>query len=238
MLLLALSLTALAAEPVLEAVCMEPARISSAPPLPTAPNSLYAPSVFAVVGEVRTVDAAGTVTVHPVQPAGAVVIAADAGAPATAVVAEIAALPAPRYVALAVHGAPPPCPALLVGEAPVALFEARDPDRAPAPDRTWGSVWMLATDVPLEELTALRIVPPDYPRVAVRRGLGTHRCLVKVSVANDGVPYALEIAPGCPPEFHRAIERALMKWRWEPPRWLGEPTKAQTTVAVTFRPQP
>lgn len=60
------------------------------------------------------------------------------------------------------------------------------------------------------------------------------RALVFVDIAEDGVPYAATVQ-GCPSVFHRAAREGILAWRWDPPLVDGRPSKARTSIGITFR---
>lgn len=77
-------------------------------------------------------------------------------------------------------------------------------------------------------------VAPRYPKEARKQRLGDVRCLSKVKIAEDGVPYDVAVE-NCPDVFHDATHEAILKWRWHPPLMDGHPVKAQVTIGVNFR---
>ncbi|MCB9679327.1 MAG: energy transducer TonB [Alphaproteobacteria bacterium] len=84
------------------------------------------------------------------------------------------------------------------------------------------------------ELVVLRREMPAYPKAAKKQHLGEERCLAKVLIGNDGVPFEVT-ASECSEAFHPALQDALMRWRWAPPECEGESVKGQTTIGVTFK---
>jgi outer membrane biosynthesis protein TonB len=84
------------------------------------------------------------------------------------------------------------------------------------------------------ELEIKKQIMPDYPDAAKTLDLGDQRCLVKVSIDEEGVPFAADVS-GCPQAFHESAKSAMMKWRWYPPKVGKERTKAQTTIGITYK---
>ena len=66
-------------------------------------------------------------------------------------------------------------------------------------------------------------------------GLGAERCITRVLIGKDGIPYEVTVED-CHAAFHQATHDAVMAWRWEPVTYRGKPTLAQTTVSVPFQP--
>lgn len=74
---------------------------------------------------------------------------------------------------------------------------------------------------------------PRYPRHAARRRIeGTVRARVVVDV--DGRVVSVNVIDG-PEAFHRSVRRALRDYRFEAPRYDGQPVKAVGVMAFTFR---
>ena len=74
---------------------------------------------------------------------------------------------------------------------------------------------------------------PRYPRHAARRRIeGTVRARVVVDV--DGRVTSVDMIDG-PEAFHRSVRRALRDYRFEAPRYDGQPVKAVGVMAFTFR---
>lgn len=78
-----------------------------------------------------------------------------------------------------------------------------------------------------------RRTDPDYPKAARQASLGDQRCVARVRIDEDGVPYDVTV-DGCPRVFHDATRDALMSWRWYPARRGKERVPAQLTVGVTY----
>ncbi|MEQ1506763.1 MAG: energy transducer TonB, partial [Myxococcota bacterium] len=84
------------------------------------------------------------------------------------------------------------------------------------------------------ELEVKKRVNPEYPEAARALNLGDQRCLVKVIMDEEGVPFNV-IVDACPKVFHDVTREAILKWRWYPPKDGKSKIKAQTTIAVTFK---
>ena len=84
------------------------------------------------------------------------------------------------------------------------------------------------------ELEVKRRIDPEYPEAAKQQQLGEVRCLVKVFMDEDGVPYQAMV-DGCPDAFHTSAKEAILKWRWYPPKDGKVKVKAQTTIAITYK---
>lgn len=84
------------------------------------------------------------------------------------------------------------------------------------------------------ELEVRRRVNWEYPKAAAELNLGDQRCLAKVYIGEDGVPYDVEV-DACPRVFHETTRQALLKWRWYPPKDGRERFKAQTTIGVNYK---
>ncbi len=84
------------------------------------------------------------------------------------------------------------------------------------------------------ELEIKKQVQPEYPEAAKQLNLGDQRCLVKVSMDEEGVPFSADVS-GCPQVFHDEARAAILKWRWYPPKVGKERTKAQTTISIVYK---
>jgi hypothetical protein len=84
------------------------------------------------------------------------------------------------------------------------------------------------------ELRVRSRVPLKYPAAARSLELGDHRCLAKVFIDEGGVPYDV-LVEGCPEAFFQDTRGTILEWRWNPPMDQGGPTRAMTTLAVTYR---
>ena len=83
------------------------------------------------------------------------------------------------------------------------------------------------------ELEVKKRVQPEYPETARSMNLGDQRCMAKVFIDEEGVPYEV-IVEKCPNVFHPATKEAILKWRWYPPKDGKNKVKAQTTIGVTY----
>ena len=84
------------------------------------------------------------------------------------------------------------------------------------------------------ELEVKKRVDPAYPDAARELNLGEQRCLVKVFIDEEGVPYDVQV-DSCPKVFDAPTKEVIMKWRWYPPKDGKTRVKAQTTIAITYR---
>jgi hypothetical protein len=84
------------------------------------------------------------------------------------------------------------------------------------------------------ELEKKKSVMPDYPEPARALNLGDQKCLARVFIDEEGVPYDVSV-DACPKVFHDSTREALLKWRWYPPKDGKNKCKAQTTIAVIYK---
>lgn len=84
------------------------------------------------------------------------------------------------------------------------------------------------------ELEVRRRVLPVWPAAARGLGLGEQLCTAQLVIDATGLPTAVEVH-GCPALYHPNVKRALLEWRWYPPRVLGARREVQTTLLVRFR---
>ncbi len=84
------------------------------------------------------------------------------------------------------------------------------------------------------ELEAKKKVQPEYPEAALSLNLGDQRCMVRVFIDEEGVPYDV-IVEKCPNVFHPVTKETILKWRWYPPKDGKNKVKAQTTIGVTYK---
>ncbi len=66
------------------------------------------------------------------------------------------------------------------------------------------------------ELTILKQVAPKFPKKAHKQGYRHEECTVQVYVGEKGKAEAATVLGGCPEVFHRSVEKAAKKWRFEP----------------------
>lgn len=86
------------------------------------------------------------------------------------------------------------------------------------------------------ELEVKKRVIPEYPEAARALQIGDQRCLAKVFIDEEGVPYEV-VVEACPQPFHPDTKEAILKWRWYPPKDGKNRIKAQTTIGITFKMQ-
>lgn len=84
------------------------------------------------------------------------------------------------------------------------------------------------------ELEVKKRVEPVYPDAARDLNLGEQRCIVKVFIDEEGVPYDVSVDQ-CPNVFDTPTREAILKWRWYPPKDGKNRVKAQTTIGITYR---
>ena len=84
------------------------------------------------------------------------------------------------------------------------------------------------------EIEVKKQIQPRYPKAAQEANLGDQRCLAKVFIGADGVPFKV-VVENCPQVFHAETKSAIMKWRWYPPKVGRQKVKAQITIGVTYR---
>jgi protein TonB len=75
---------------------------------------------------------------------------------------------------------------------------------------------------------------PEYPEAARSLNLGDQRCLVKVFIDEEGVPYNAQVEQ-CPKVFEDNAREGVLKWRWYPYKVEGRKVKVQTTIAFMYR---
>jgi len=86
------------------------------------------------------------------------------------------------------------------------------------------------------DLTARAQPPPRYPPAAQDLDLGEVRCKARVSIDERGRPYEVAVEH-CPSVFHAETRRALLRWRWYPPRdEQRRKVRAQTVIGITYVP--
>lgn len=84
------------------------------------------------------------------------------------------------------------------------------------------------------ELEWKKRVQWDYPKAAQELNLGDQRCIAKVFLDEEGVPYDVKVED-CPKVFHSTTIEALMKWRAYPSKDGKERVKVQTTIGVNYK---
>jgi periplasmic protein TonB len=90
--------------------------------------------------------------------------------------------------------------------------------------------------VPTGELKRTRYVPPDYPKDALKRGVGGE-VRVRFSVDADGKVKSAEVVSSNPVEvFNRAALDAVRRWRFKPPAGGSPNTEATVVTSIVFRP--
>lgn len=83
-------------------------------------------------------------------------------------------------------------------------------------------------------LKVCKIVEPDYPEAARKKGVGG-TVVVEALVDKNGIPDRVRILRGHP-TLAAAAREAVCQWRWEPPDLLS--TEAvPIAIAVNFEPE-
>jgi hypothetical protein len=127
--------------------------------------------------------------------------------------------------------------AAFLGRAKPAMAPAEPEPEPPAQGGVQGGVMGGVIEGPRvfhhSELEVKKRVEPPYPEEARRLNLGDQRCLVKVFVGADGVPFDA-VVESCPRVFHDPVRAAVMKWRWHPPTDGRVRVDAQVTIAITL----
>lgn len=102
-------------------------------------------------------------------------------------------------------------------------------DQEPLPDDGSG----IAT-VRWYEIKATRMIEPKYPEELRGQDLPDATCMVLFSINEKGKPDEVTISD-CPEAYHRNVERAAMKWRFEPHEIDGEAKKARFALKISFK---
>lgn len=106
-----------------------------------------------------------------------------------------------------------------------------------AAGRVGSDVTPLPKVAPVVELALLvvrRQVEPEPPDVPLSQPV---RCLAQVEIGRAGRPRDV-VVEQCPEAFRVVTERALRRWRWEPPEVRGARVTARCVVGVTFEREP
>lgn len=86
------------------------------------------------------------------------------------------------------------------------------------------------------ELERVKGADPRYPAQAMNAGYDAVRCLADLSIDSRGQVYEVVVHEDCPNAFHKAVERALLTWKYRPVRTnTGKPVEARTRIAVSFK---
>jgi protein TonB len=90
--------------------------------------------------------------------------------------------------------------------------------------------------LPSGKLKRTRYVPPEYPKDALKRGLGGE-VRVRFTLDADGKVRSAEVVNASPADvFDRAALDAVRRWRFKPPA-AGNPDFEATVVTnIVFRP--
>ncbi|MFS8137809.1 MAG: energy transducer TonB [Thermomonas sp.] len=120
-------------------------------------------------------------------------------------------------------------PHIIEPDAPTATSSAPiDAPAAGAPTASGSNTGPVAISQP----------PPNYPRDALRRGIGgTVR--VQVTVAPDGSVERMEVASSSGNrDLDRAAMEAVRRWRFKPAMRNGQPVSATVVIPLDFTPNP
>ena len=147
----------------------------------------------------------------------------------------------PTRVAAAIRAAPPPTSAQPTIPQPERLAQPVadriDDGRPlePSQDRSLASL-NAPRQLPPGELKRTRYVPPEYPKDALKRGIGGE-VRVRFTLDADGKVKSAEVVNASPAEvFDRAALDAVRRWRFKPPA-AGSPDFEATVVTnIVFRP--
>jgi TonB family protein len=147
----------------------------------------------------------------------------------------------PTRVAAAMRAAPPanaPQPTTTQPERPVQPVTDRINDGRPLEPSQDSALASLNAPRPLPpgELKRTRYVPPEYPKDALKRGLGGE-VRVRFTLDADGKVRSAEVVNASPADvFDRAALDAVRRWRFKPPA-AGNPDFEATVVTnIVFRP--
>jgi len=78
---------------------------------------------------------------------------------------------------------------------------------------------------------------PKLPEAARKLQIQEAQCNVRLYIDKKGKPYDVKITE-CDTIFHEEILKVAYKWRFEPYRVDGEPTKAAFSLQLTFKLKP
>lgn len=88
---------------------------------------------------------------------------------------------------------------------------------------------------------AIRTMVPQYPRRALRRGIGG-TFVYRVSLGTGGVATRAERVPAPPPDdpsagLDEVARQTFESWRWPVPRVDGQPVACELLVPIVFQPR-
>ena len=90
--------------------------------------------------------------------------------------------------------------------------------------------------LPAGELKRTRYVPPEYPKDALKRGLGGE-VRVRFTLDADGKVKSAAVVNSSPAEvFDRAALDAVRRWRFKPPATGNPDSEATVVTNIVFRP--
>lgn len=147
----------------------------------------------------------------------------------------------PTRVAAAIRAAPPPTSTQPTVPQPERLAQPVadriDDGRPlePSQDRSLASS-NAPRQLPPGELKRTRYVPPEYPKDALKRGLGGE-VRVRFTLDADGKVKSAEVVNASPAEvFDRAALDAVRRWRFKPPAAGSPDFEASVVTNIVFRP--
>jgi TonB family protein len=147
----------------------------------------------------------------------------------------------PTRVAAAIRAAPPAAaaqPTVTRPEPPAQSVADRTNDGHPLKPSPDSAVAQLNAprQLPPGELKRTRYVPPDYPKDALKRGIGGE-VRVRITVDADGKVKSTEVMNSSPAGvFDRAALDAVRRWRFKPLALDNTDIEATVVTNIVFRP--
>jgi hypothetical protein len=83
--------------------------------------------------------------------------------------------------------------------------------------------------------TRATVRPDDYPAAAVALNLPEQRCVVRITIDEQGVPVSAT-PKACPDVFYEAATTVAMRFRFYPLEENGRATKGNFDLALNFKP--
>lgn len=97
----------------------------------------------------------------------------------------------------------------------------------------WGGVGPVELSGEIEPPRLVVRVEPSYPPVARAAGV-SGRVVLRAVIGPDGSVERVETVSASSPLLVGAAEEAVLRWRYEPARWRGQPVRVWLTVRVEF----
>ena len=147
----------------------------------------------------------------------------------------------PTRVAAAIRAAPPPTSAqpTISQPEPIAqpVADRSNDGRPPEPSQDSALASLNAPrQLPPGELKRTRYVPPEYPKDALKRGLGGE-VRVRFALDAEGKVKSAEVVHASPADvFDRAALDAVRRWRFKPPAAANPDFEATVVTNIVFRP--